>query len=525
VAEGLVPSLLFGALGGLIGWALVEGFGPGPIDVLAVQQALRLGAGSLALSLATLGVATAVAARKMTAVEHSAASHRTGFPWEVALLVLAGIALYLIGRNGAIETGERSGGRVDILLVLFPLLGISGAALFILRIAFAYLHRARDITARSRISLFLAARRLASASRSVMLFVGAAAVSVGMLVYSTGLVSSVRATTFAKTHVFVGSDVSVVVSDEEAGNDLTVPHTIVTGFDAEITGTENDIDVQGIEPGSFARTAYWDDDFAERSLEALLTDLRVAETASLPVIAVGPEELDARSFTVMGHEIPFEVVATARTWPGTRKDTPMVVAEKEALESASDDAGFSLASTQLALWVKGPTDAVLRAMSAARVDTQTSVSARDAAESSALLSISWTFGLLRVLGIVAGLMSIVGILLYVAGRHRARLVSYLIGRRMGLRTAEHRASLLLELLVMLSASLLLGGSLGLVAVRVIYRSLDLLPTVPPEPLFRVPAIEVLAAAIAFTAAATVGSRWIQRSSDSARPGEVMRLAD
>ena len=46
-------------------------------------------------------------------------------------------------------------------------------------------------------------------------------------------------------------------------------------------------------------------------------------------------------------------------------------------------------------------------LQAADVDTQTSVSARDAAESSALLSISWTFGLLRILGIVFGAIAII----------------------------------------------------------------------------------------------------------------------
>lgn len=522
IGEAIVPSLLFGSLGGLIGWALIATLGPGPIDVSAIRQAIYLGAGSLGISLGTLGVATALAARRKTAVEHPTSSHETGFPWEIVLLVLAGAALYLIGRNGAIDTDDRSGGRVDILLVLFPLLGISGAALFLLRLGFGYLNRARDATARSRTSVFLAMRRLAAASRSVMLFVGAAAVSVGMLVYSTGLVSSVRATTYAKTHVFVGSDVSVVVSDIDGVGDLGVPHTIVTKFDADVGNA--DVDVMGVQPDSFAAAAYWDDDFAARSLSSLLEDLQAASVPALPVIAVGGAT-DTRAFTVLGNEVPVEVVGTADTWPGVSQDTTMLVTTRAALAAAAEAATLSIASAELELWAKGPTDQVLRAMETAGIDTQTSVSARDVAESSALLSISWTFGLLRVLGIVAGLMSIVGILLYVASRHRVRLVSYLIGRRMGLGTGEHRSALLIELLTMLVAALALGGALGLVAVRLIYRSLDLLPTVPPAPLFRVPASELVAALLAFIVAASVGSRWIQRSSDAARPGEVMRLAD
>jgi hypothetical protein len=142
-----------------------------------------------------------------------------------------------------------------------------------------------------------------------------------------------------------------------------------------------------------------------------------------------------------------------------------------------------------------------------------------------LLSITLTFGLLRVLGIAAGLMSILGMLLYVASRHRARMVAYLLGRRMGLRAPTHRTALLLELLAMLTGALVLGGVLGLIATRLIFTTLDLLPTVPPSPLFRVPAIELFAAGILFVVASLIGSRVIQRVSDRVRAGEVMRLAD
>ena len=522
-AETFIPALLFGVIGAAVSWTIITVFGPGPIDEAAVQQAIVLGAASVVLSLVILGIATILAARRMTAVEHAATSHDAGFPWEIVLVLLAGLALYLIDRRGAIETEENGGGRVDILLVLFPLLGISGTALFLLRIGFSYLQKARAATARSSTPLFLAARRLAAASRSVMLFVGAAAVSVGMLVYSTGLVTSVRATTHAKTHVFVGSDVSVVISDPDPVYDARVPHTIVTEFDANLGDDETD--VMGVEPGSFEEAAYWDADFAARSLGSLLDELDTARTSSLPVIAVGPDDVSAGAFDVMGHEVPIEVVGRAETWPGMSQGVTLLVADETALGEAAGDAGYSLASAEVRLWAKGPTDAVLAELERAGVYTQTAVSARDAAESSTLLSISWTFGLLRILGIVAGVMSIVGMLLYVASRHRARLVSYLLGRRMGLRKTEHRSALLIELSAMLAAALVLGGSLGLVATRLIYRTLDLLPTVPPAPLFRVPTLEVVAAALAFLVAAALGSRWIQRSSDAARPGEVMRLAD
>ena len=522
IAETFVVAILCGAIGTGIAIGSIRAFGPGPLDATAIRRALVLGAGALIVALVVLGIATANAAAKKTAVERVSGSHDAGFPWEVVLLVIAGLALYLIDRRGAIAADEGGSGRVDILLVVFPLVGISGAALFLLRIGFSFLNRARGATESAGIALFLAARRLAAASRSVMLFVGAAAVSVGMLVYSTGLVSSVKATTYAKTHVFVGSDVSIVVSDTEP-LDLSFPYTYVNTIDGDVGSRE--VDVMGIDPASFASAAYWDEDFASTGLDAMVDEIASPTTESLPVIVAGDEEWTPDSFSVFGHETPIEVVGRARTWPGMSTARPALIAAIGPLGEAASEAGFSIAVGRTDLWVKGPPDAVLAGLHAADVDTQASVSARDAAESSALLSISWTFGLLRILGIGAGVMSILGMLLYVAGRHRARLVSYLLGRRMGLQRSSHRSALLLEFVAMLTAALALGGLLGLLATRLIYRSLDLLPSVPPSPLFRVPVIEIVLAGVVFALAAFVGSRSIQRLSDRVRPGEVMRLAD
>jgi putative ABC transport system permease protein len=168
---------------------------------------------------------------------------------------------------------------------------------------------------------------------------------------------------------------------------------------------------------------------------------------------------------------------------------------------------------------------VLASLQKAGIDTQLSITANEVGETSKLLSISWTFGLLRILGIVAGVLAVVGMLLYVAARRRSRLVSYLLGKRMELSVHDHRLSILIELFSMLAAALVLGGGLGLVASRLVYVGLDLLPTVPPAPLFRVPSTEVVATGVVFALAAVMGAFLIQRASDRARPGEVMRLAD
>lgn len=519
MAETVVPILLASVVGAGGTWMLVNVFGPGPVDANALNAAVGLTIGAVLVGLVALGIATAIAARRLTSVETGDTNIGSRIPWEVLLLVAAGIALYFIDKRGAISE-QRGSGRVDLLLVVFPMVGVAGGALFVLKIVFAYLGKARGATAGAGTAVYLATRRLVSASRPVALLVGAAAVSVGILVYSTALLASVRATTYAKTHVFTGSDVALQVSNLDLPTP-NIPHTVVASADGDVGDTP--VTIMGIEPDSFASAAYWDKSFSDSDIDALVEAVDQPGAGSLRVIVVGDDDLVPEAFSVNGNEVSVEVVGRATTWPGMLSQTPMLVASLPQLTEVASENGIAL--PRLTLWARGPIDTVLTELQRAGIDTQLSVTAREVGETSKLLSISWTFGLLRILGIVAGVLAVVGMLLYVAARRRARLVSYLLGKRMGLPSRDHRMSVLIELFSMLTAALILGGTLGIVCARLVYIGLDLLPQVPPAPLFRVPSVEVVATGVMFALAALIGAALIQRASDRARPGEVMRLAD
>jgi len=517
--ETVVPILLASVVGAGGTWVLVNVFGPGPVDANALKAAAFLTIGSVLVGLIALGIATAIAARRLASIETGGTNITSRLPWEILLLIAAGVSLYFINQRGAISEQD-DGGGVDLLLVLFPMFGVAGGALFVLKVLFAYLGKARGATAGASTSVYLATRRLVAGSRSVALLIGAAAVSVGILVYSTSLLASVKATTYAKTHVFTGSDVSLQVSTLDLPKP-DIPHTVVATADGDVGNTA--VAIMGVDPETFVDAAFWDSSFSDSSVESLVDAVDEPGAGPLPVVVVGDEDLSPGSFSVSGNDVGVEVVGRASTWPGMLAQTPMLVASLPQLIEIAREDGIAL--PRLTLWARGPIDEVVTELQRAGIDTQLSVTANEVGETSKLLSISWTFGLLRILGIVAGVLAVVGMLLYVAARRRTRLVSYLLAKRMGLPVRDHRMSVLIELFSMLAAALVLGGALGIASARLIYVGLDLLPTVPPAPLFRVPSVEVVATGVLFGVAAVVGAALIQRASDRARPGEVMRLAD
>jgi putative ABC transport system permease protein len=137
---------------------------------------------------------------------------------------------------------------------------------------------------------------------------------------------------------------------------------------------------------------------------------------------------------------------------------------------------------------------------------------------------AWTFRLLSALGVLAGTVALVGLVLYAQARQRGRVVAYALTRRMGLSRAAHRRSVLWELAGLLGFAFLLGAGLAVVAAAAVLRRLDPMPQLPPG--LRLELSEaVLAATLAgVLLAALAGAVLVQRAADRANVAEVMRLA-
>ena len=142
----------------------------------------------------------------------------------------------------------------------------------------------------------------------------------------------------------------------------------------------------------------------------------------------------------------------------------------------------------------------------------------------AFLAVSWTFAMLQALGALAGLVALVGLVLYVQARQRGRLVAYALARRMGLSRGAHLRSVALELAAMLLFSFALGVALALATSSLVYRRLDPMPELPPGLHLVLPGAVLGLTLLAVAVAALTGALLVQRAADRANVAEVMRLA-
>jgi len=139
------------------------------------------------------------------------------------------------------------------------------------------------------------------------------------------------------------------------------------------------------------------------------------------------------------------------------------------------------------------------------------------------LGISWTFGYLTALAGLVGLVAVGGLLLYLETRQRARVVSYALGRRMGLTRGTYLRSLLAELGTLLVAAFAVGAVLAWAAVLMIYHRLDVDPARPPTPLLTAPTMAVAGAVAAVVLVTVLTALYAQRAADRTDAATVLRL--
>ena len=153
------------------------------------------------------------------------------------------------------------------------------------------------------------------------------------------------------------------------------------------------------------------------------------------------------------------------------------------------------------------------------------MTAQEVASTPALLSVSWLLGLTEALGGLVGIVTLVGLLLFLHTRQRSRVVSRALAGRMGLSPRAHLASIVVEVATMLLTALVLGAALALGAARLVVTSLDPLPDIPPHPTMRIPVGGLALLAAAVVVVAVGAALLVQRASDRTKVAEVIRAGD
>jgi putative ABC transport system permease protein len=130
---------------------------------------------------------------------------------------------------------------------------------------------------------------------------------------------------------------------------------------------------------------------------------------------------------------------------------------------------------------------------------------------------------MELIGVVTAIIALIGLVLYLQARQRARELSYALGRRMGLTSGAHRLAVVLEILLLLVTALIAGAVLALATTALIYQRLDPLPNLPPDPTLQVPVSLLLSIAVAIAVCAAVGGWWVQSRAEHANVGAVLRF--
>ena len=441
-------------------------------------------------------------------------------PWEVLLLAGAG-GTYAALRGADAVTVVQNVAQVNLLVVVFPLLFILGGSVLAVRLLTLLLPVLSARATRLPAAWYLAARRLTAARVAAVVLLAAAAAPVAIAVYAGGLTAGSERTLDAKAKVFTGAAISVETTGQLARSAATDRlGTLVRRYSYGTVG-ETKVAFLAVDPATLPGTAYWRDEFAGRSLPALLSALAGPATGGrLPAIVVDPRrELGPTADVRLGTSTArVATAATAALFPGRRLPYPMIVVAVGRLGPVDPHAGsFD------ELWTNGPAgpaEAQVLAQDQLIFDTIDQAQVFDAAD---YLGVTWTFGYLTALAGLVGLVSVGALLLYVETRQRTRVAAYALGRRMGLSRATHLRSLLAELGLLLGLAYAVGVGLSRVALGLVHGRLDVDPSRPPTPLLVLPVGVLVGAAVAVAAVAGLTALHAQRVADRTPPAETLRL--
>ncbi|GIJ71897.1 hypothetical protein [Virgisporangium ochraceum] len=509
-----LPALVAGAA---LGWwsalLLVRNVGPSPVLTAdARPRSLLAAAAALAAALAVVAVAAGMRSRWLTDV---VTRHRRvqlfRLPWEL-LLVAAGVgAWFLLSDSTEVKAdGFGTVAQVPGRLLIVPILVIIGLAAFGGRLGTRWLRRRARHPGSTRPALFLAGRRLSREAAIAAMLAGATAVPIAFAAYGATVNGSVRATLQAEAGFMVGADVVVTLAQPAAVPpslaDSTTEVTRVSGV--LVGGVQTDILV--IDPATFTRRSAWDD-----------RPIGIADDEAMRIVrdggAVGARPLKGgeQQLTYVGREYPSMRVTRVDLLMASQGSYPTMLVSRET-------AGDLVQRGTPQLWIHGDAAEIRKALAGSGLPVARIAVARELYGDTVFEAVTYTFDYLAALSLLTGLITAVGLLLYLESRAPAHRRGYALLRRMRLRPRSHRAALAVELSAPLVAGLAGGTALAFGIVSVVSDEFEINTTLPPGTVVAVPypVLAVTAAAVAVIALLAIG--YAQRRVGRATPAEVLR---
>ncbi len=525
--ESLIPIALGLTAGAALSIPLTSLVGPGgEVEGAAVREGFQLAVLGGLSGLLILGLVAGV--RSAGIVRSKRKRARGGGLWLIlVLLIAAAIVIRIQIGDSAVRFGEGDLiGTVNPLVVLYPFLVLAAAALLAGAVFLGIVSWLGKRRVRAA-ATYLASRRLATFRIPLIVLVVGVAVPVGVFVYASSLTRSTEVTIGAKGRVFIGSDVRAPVYETgPLPERLGAVSTFVQRADrVDFEGTT--VDLLAIDTDTFSKGAFWDPTLAEIPLPELLEAIEASDDTRIGAIVANAEPPADEGIVNVGRlDIPVIVTARASSFPGARRDRPLVVVSQANLDRLIEESQLPVVPLVTWIWTAGlDEDVVQDDLREAGIGFSFTTSAERALDLTRFQVVIWTFDFLRLYAALAGVIVVGGILLYVDSRQRARNLSYVLARRMGLKMRDHFLATLIEIGSVVGVGAVIGGLTAAVGARSLYRILDPLPEIPPTPRWEAPLtifliVMVLAAGLSLVAA------WLaQRTADRADVPGLLRHGD
>ncbi|TKG72691.1 ABC transporter permease [Prauserella endophytica] len=508
------------ALGAVAGWAgargLVAAAGPSPLVTPgATTASLVAAATALVAALAVIAGVAGFRAGRLHDTRPARRRRRGRVPWEILPLGAAVVCWFALDAEVQVRAADAVGtvARIPPRLIVAPILLAIGLAMLGARLVRWTLRRLRSRPrSMARPAVYLAARRVVAAPLVASVLVGATAVPVALAGYGATVTGSVDRTMHAEGQLIVGTDAVLSLKERTpVPPELAGRASVVTRYvDGRLGDTT--VHVLGVDPETFAGAAFWDPALPGPSLNEVLGQLSGEPTGAA---VAGMSSVDTGSvLTIRNERRELDLVDVAQL-PGKQAGYPLVLVDRALLDELAP-------SAQPQLWARGDPGEIVAAASAAGLPVSAVARAEDVQASGVYAGITYTFAFLAAVSLLTGVVIVVGLLLYLDARSRARRSASVLLRRMGIGAAAHWRALLLEVGGLLLAGFATGAALAAAVIALTAADYDLNPATSPGTLVALPwpVFAVLAVATALTA--VLASAAAQRAASAARPSGVLR---
>lgn len=521
--EILVPTIAGGAAGFALAYGLTDVFAPGSIASSTVWSAVAHAVVAIAIGVCLLVVVASAAFLHLYDTGSRSTRWARWLPWEAAVGVAAIVLFFSIRTGGAVSGGAAHTPKLTVFV--FPLVLVAAVSGLAARVARMLLRHSGGRSLRSSPAVYLALRRLAAARGLVVALTVVVAISLGSLFYVETLAGSLRHTTIEKAYMATGSDANALIGEgQPLPRSFPFPVTCVQFANQNASLADGTpVDVMVVDPLTLARTLHWQGDWGP-SPAGFLGQLERASTRPLPVI-VTTDLARSHSLEIDGRRIGLQTLAVVHAFPLMAQGIPLVITSFRALHDFERRTKLfdSLGVVQTYALGKGTPLDVAHALTSLEPAYPPQTINTFLHDPDVVLA-TRTFGFMRLIAVGAGVLALLGLLLYLQARQRSQAIASVLAQRMGFSRLQETLSLTLELCAILAFAGLLGGGVAIAAAAPIVHRIDPLPIDPPSPLFVIPVMVIVVAAgalVAFALIAASFTSWLSRRTDIS---EALRVA-